>query len=169
MSKTNPLDPAAVLETLLSLLPSETSSAGQLQSPHDGLAALFHAVLSRLDFRVVGLGEEDRLSDYPSTASATPQAEASSSSCVIPILSPSCSLLLIARSSVDSHVSHWGGRRARGLQGAFRGLLAAGRAEAHGGLEAVVDPPLEAYPPPRPHTHQQPEQKKRTQQKAAYR
>lgn len=80
----NPLDPSAVLETLPTLLPRDSaSSPATLRTPQDGLAALFHTALARLDFRLIGLTEDDRLSDYaqPSqpSASASGSAEASAS------------------------------------------------------------------------------------------
>lgn len=89
MPNTDPLDPAAVLEVLSQLLPRQAASAsssssssiapGALKSPQDAIAAVLHAALTRLDFRLVGLAEDDRLSDYVteqsegSTSSSTPQ------------------------------------------------------------------------------------------------
>lgn len=84
-SANNPLDPAAVIETLARLVQpaaqqlassssssspssSSTSAGPSLSSPQDGLAAFFHAALTRLDFRLVGLAEDDRLSDHPAAA-----------------------------------------------------------------------------------------------------
>lgn len=80
-AKVDPLDPSAVLETLTRLLPrdassqtpsSSSSAAGSaLRTPQDGLAALLHAALTRLDFRLVGLAEDDRISDYEQASGET--------------------------------------------------------------------------------------------------
>lgn len=59
------LDPSALLQVLPTLLPSSS-----LQSPSDALAALIHTLLTRLDFRLTGLSEDDRL---PSSSSPTNQ------------------------------------------------------------------------------------------------
>ncbi|EST04903.1 PI31 proteasome regulator [Kalmanozyma brasiliensis GHG001] len=55
----DPLDPAALLQVLPTLLPS--TDGPQLQNASDALAALIHTVLTRLDFRLTGLSEDDRL------------------------------------------------------------------------------------------------------------
>lgn len=79
-----------MLETLPKVLPrssgaaSSSSSAGAsstlLRSPQDGLAAIFHAALTRLDFRLVGLAEDDRLSDYASEQASSEGSSSSSAS-----------------------------------------------------------------------------------------
>lgn len=76
----DPLDPSAVLETLTQLI---QGGSLRLRQPQDALAALLHAALTRLDFRLVGLTEEDRISDYStavSSATSSTSTEASSSS-----------------------------------------------------------------------------------------
>ncbi|SNX84859.1 uncharacterized protein MEPE_03568 [Melanopsichium pennsylvanicum] len=63
------LDPSALLSVLPTLLPA-SSSEPQLRNPSDALAALIHTILTRLDFRLVGLSEDDRLptsSDVPTS------------------------------------------------------------------------------------------------------
>ncbi|KDN37316.1 hypothetical protein K437DRAFT_259824 [Tilletiaria anomala UBC 951] len=65
----DPLDPSALLETLPTLLParpiSESSAPGftswQLRNPQDGLAAMAHTIMTRLDFRLINLGESHRV------------------------------------------------------------------------------------------------------------
>lgn len=65
------LDPSALLEQLPGLLPapeawqnsesgeaSGSGSATSLRSPHDGLAALAHTILTRLGFRLTSLSDE---------------------------------------------------------------------------------------------------------------
>ncbi|CAO1629433.1 unnamed protein product [Parajaminaea phylloscopi] len=75
MPRNDPLDPAAVLETLSQVLgaspaPQQDSSAAEplLRTPHDALAALLHAALTRLDFRLVGFAEDDRIDASSSSA-----------------------------------------------------------------------------------------------------
>lgn len=60
------LDTSALLETLPNLLPQtqsegESSTSARLRQPQDGLSALLHTTLTRLDFRLIGLGEDHRL------------------------------------------------------------------------------------------------------------
>lgn len=60
------LDTSALLETLPTLLPptqseGESSTSARLRQPQDGLSALLHTILTRLDFRLIGLGEDHRL------------------------------------------------------------------------------------------------------------
>jgi hypothetical protein len=50
----NVLDPSAILALLPSLLPTESKS---LASPQDGIAALLHASLSALSFRLTAVGD----------------------------------------------------------------------------------------------------------------
>lgn len=64
----DPLDPSAVLETLPKLLPSgnsETSSSdAKLLSQADALAALSHTILTRLDFRLINLGDSHQVAPH---------------------------------------------------------------------------------------------------------
>ncbi|TKY85338.1 hypothetical protein EX895_005500 [Sporisorium graminicola] len=60
------LDPSALLHVLQQqLLPSTSSSSSSseplLRNPSDALAAMIHTIMTRLDFRLTGLSEEDRL------------------------------------------------------------------------------------------------------------
>ncbi|PWN29956.1 hypothetical protein BDZ90DRAFT_229001 [Jaminaea rosea] len=73
---TDPLDPCAVLETLAQTV---TTSSVTLRNQHDAFAAVLHAALVRLDFRLVGLAEEDRLSDYPEQSGQAAEGSSSSS------------------------------------------------------------------------------------------
>ena len=76
---TDILDPSALLHVLPSLLPSSSalpSSTPLLRHPSDALAALIHTIMTRLDFRLTGLSETDRL--------ATPASDTSSSSSKLP-------------------------------------------------------------------------------------
>ena len=68
---TDLLDPSALLQVLQQLLPTADV---QLRSPSDALAALVHTILTRLDFRLTGLAEDDRLA-----LSAAPTSDDSSS------------------------------------------------------------------------------------------
>ncbi|EPQ25893.1 uncharacterized protein PFL1_06566 [Pseudozyma flocculosa PF-1] len=67
------LDADALLALITSLLPpshsGEADATPMLHSPADALALLVHAIMSRLDFRLVGLGDSDRL---PSSSSSRP-------------------------------------------------------------------------------------------------
>ncbi|CBQ73760.1 conserved hypothetical protein [Sporisorium reilianum SRZ2] len=58
------LDPSALLHVLQQqLLPSTSSSSSEplLRNPADALAAMIHTIMTRLDFRLTGLSEDDRL------------------------------------------------------------------------------------------------------------
>ncbi|PWN52032.1 hypothetical protein IE53DRAFT_385578 [Violaceomyces palustris] len=55
----DPLDPTIVLSTLPSLIRS--TPRPQLRSHQDAIPALIHAILTNLDFRLVGLKEDDRI------------------------------------------------------------------------------------------------------------
>ncbi|CDR88577.1 uncharacterized protein SPSC_04404 [Sporisorium scitamineum] len=58
------LDPSALLHVLQQqLLPSTSSSSSEpmLRNPADALAAIIHTIVTRLDFRLTGLSEDDRL------------------------------------------------------------------------------------------------------------
>jgi len=61
----NILDPSAILSLLPSLLPTESKS---LASPQDGIAALFHASLTALSFRLTAVGDS---SPQPSLSNNT--------------------------------------------------------------------------------------------------
>ena len=74
------LDPSALLHVLQQLLPPAANAEPQLRSPSDALAAMVHTVMTRLDFRLTGLSEDDRLA---STSSAE-GADASVSSNKLP-------------------------------------------------------------------------------------
>ncbi|OZJ06139.1 hypothetical protein BZG36_01011 [Bifiguratus adelaidae] len=76
-SAPNPLDPSSVLHVVSNVLPStsdETDKAAaekgsQLNSPQDALAALCHAIMSSVDFRFVGLGENETVAQVPEASS----------------------------------------------------------------------------------------------------
>ena len=61
--KMDPLDPSAVLETLPKLLPSDVQDA-KLLSQSDALAALSHTILTRLDFRLINLGDSHQVAPH---------------------------------------------------------------------------------------------------------
>lgn len=69
------LDPSALLHVLQQqLLPSTSSSSEPLlRNPADALAAMIHTIMTRLDFRLTGLSEDDRLptSNDDDTASSS--------------------------------------------------------------------------------------------------
>ncbi|PWZ00350.1 hypothetical protein BCV70DRAFT_109337 [Testicularia cyperi] len=77
----DPLDPSALLSVLPTLLPNpeaaSTSSTVGIRNPQDALAAMIHTIMSRLDFRLVGLADDDRL-QQPEPDSGT-SADASTS------------------------------------------------------------------------------------------
>ncbi|GAK64626.1 uncharacterized protein PAN0_006c2840 [Moesziomyces antarcticus] len=60
------LDPSALLHVLQQLLPPAAGSEPQLRSPSDALAAMVHTVMTRLDFRLTGLSEDDRIASASS-------------------------------------------------------------------------------------------------------
>ncbi|SPO26843.1 uncharacterized protein UTRI_04156_B [Ustilago trichophora] len=75
---TDLLDPSALLHVLPQLLPTTSSSfEPQLRSPSDALAALIHTILTRLDFRLTGLAEDDRL---PPSVTATTDSDSTPTS-----------------------------------------------------------------------------------------
>lgn len=58
------LDTSALLETLPKLLPISSDEAQpKLHQPQDALASLLHTVLTRLDFRLIGLGEDHKIEE----------------------------------------------------------------------------------------------------------
>lgn len=63
------LDVSALLHVLPGLLPSGEGNV--LRSPQDALAAMVHTIMTRLDFRLVGLSDEDRL-DTSATSNQLP-------------------------------------------------------------------------------------------------
>lgn len=82
---TNLLDPSALLHVLPQLLPTTPSSSEpQLRSPSDALAALIHTILTRLDFRLTGLAEDDRLPSSTTTATESESTPTSTSSNKLP-------------------------------------------------------------------------------------
>jgi len=91
MSSSNIFDPAVLIHNLQALLPSAREDAGQddnasatssssqeaqLKNPYDAIAALSHALMTAVGFRLIGLGEDHRLevgeasSSSPSTSSS---------------------------------------------------------------------------------------------------
>lgn len=70
------LDPSALLHVLPTLLPAtaEGQDGALLRNPQDALAAMIHTIMSRLDFRLVGLSDEDRLSADASSPNKLPSA-----------------------------------------------------------------------------------------------
>lgn len=70
---TDLLDPSALLHVLQQLLPP--SSDAQLRNPSDALSAMIHTIMIRLDFRLTGLSEDDRL---PSSTSESAETDATS-------------------------------------------------------------------------------------------
>jgi proteasome inhibitor subunit 1 (PI31) len=56
------LDPSALLSKLAQLLPSERKT---LQSPQEGVAALFHSALVALGFRLVGIDDASTQGTFP--------------------------------------------------------------------------------------------------------
>ncbi|KAI8818960.1 PI31 proteasome regulator N-terminal-domain-containing protein [Fimicolochytrium jonesii] len=67
----NPLEPKALLRTLIEALP-QTGGKFTMKSPADLTVALFHAAMSRYGFRFIGVGEERKdHADYPDTDQAS--------------------------------------------------------------------------------------------------
>lgn len=62
----NVLDPSSVLHTLTQTLPkadgSQNESEQLLRNNNEGIAALSHAIMLSVRFRLVGLGEDDHKS-----------------------------------------------------------------------------------------------------------
>ncbi|KAE8228224.1 hypothetical protein CF326_g6854 [Tilletia indica] len=79
-SQANIFDPAALIQTLQSLLPTTESAASnqeetatsntQLANPYDAIAALSHTFMTLVGFRLVGLGEDHRLESSSAGAAA---------------------------------------------------------------------------------------------------
>lgn len=59
----NVLDPSSVLHTLAQILPKENADESKpqtlLRSNYDGIAAVSHAIMVSVGFRLVGIGEDD--------------------------------------------------------------------------------------------------------------
>lgn len=65
----NPLSAIALSRTISASL--STLSGPQLKNPYDAVAILAHACMLAVDFRLVGLGEDDRLGEYIMKTSAS--------------------------------------------------------------------------------------------------
>ena len=72
---TDLLDPSALLHVLQQLLPS---SEPQLRLPSDALSAMIHTIMTRLDFRLAGLSEDDLLPQPSSDESSSSSSDATS-------------------------------------------------------------------------------------------
>ena len=59
-STKTPFSPPALLRLIIASIPTVAGTA-QLSTPHDAIALLVHACLLSVGFRLVGLGEDDRL------------------------------------------------------------------------------------------------------------
>lgn len=70
---TDLLDPSALLQVLQQQLLPTSSPSPLLRNPADALAAIIHTIMTRLDFRLTGLSEDDRLapssSESPTSSS----------------------------------------------------------------------------------------------------
>lgn len=62
MAGTNPLSSDNVLELAVKALGSGQAS---LQTPYEAVALIGHACMAAVDFRLVGLGEEHNLGEFP--------------------------------------------------------------------------------------------------------
>ncbi len=99
-NQTDLLDPSALLHVLQQLLPrSASDDVPQLRSPSDALSAMIHTIMTRLDFRLTGLSEDDRLPPPATTTSASSGTTESSSS---PTTDASSSAASIASNTLPS-------------------------------------------------------------------